>query len=82
MYVLKNTCPFCGHETDHTTDPGDSIAFPVPGDPSICWKCAGVSVFDDKLDLRKPTPAEKADFDKDKDVQEALACLRTVKEGA
>jgi hypothetical protein len=53
-YVLKNTCPFCGDVTDRATDPLNGLEFPSPGDASICWGCAEVSVFNDKLDLRKP----------------------------
>ena len=54
------TCPGCGVEHDalaiiNTDEPGQ----PEPGDVSLCIHCGEPSVFDDNLNLREPTKAER-----------------------
>ena len=49
-----STCPSCGLELDATTGVGE----PVPGDLSICGRCAEVLVFDKDLHQAKATAAE------------------------
>ena len=47
---LPGKCPACGAKLDAATSP-DGRATPVPGDVSICIKCATVLEFDDSLSV-------------------------------
>jgi hypothetical protein len=60
--LQENRCPLCRHLLDAASCVNDQKAQPTPGSPSVCMYCGEVSVFDDKLSLRKPTASEAADF--------------------
>ena len=68
--VKASNCPFCEYQHDGATQiNGNNL--PKPGDVSICIKCGLVGVFDDNLDVRKPTAKEEAEFKKDDTITEA-----------
>ena len=53
--VRRNTCPYCGFETDAAVGTATS---PALGDHSICLECAEPAIFGIGLALRKPTKNE------------------------
>lgn len=57
-------CPFCGEEVDRATN-ATGTESPDEGDATICLKCGRISVFDDCLQLRKPTAAESSILNSD-----------------
>lgn len=75
-------CPFCGTMQNAATRiarPEESPQqLPEPGNVSICGKCFSLSVFDDKLNRRRPTAAEQQEFDAMPGLQRVLARLREV----
>jgi NAD-dependent SIR2 family protein deacetylase len=53
--IFEATCPHCGKRLDSSTAADDNgERAPEPRDPSICNKCAGVSVFTDDMQLAIP----------------------------
>ena len=64
----RSTCPYCGHDVDFAANAVRAGA-PVPGDVTVCIKCAAPSVFDDDLQLRKPGPIEALALLEDDDVK-------------
>lgn len=54
----KIVCPMC-YETSKITIT-DNPRVPAPGNKWLCSSCRDLSVFDDSLDLRMATDAERA----------------------
>jgi hypothetical protein len=70
-------CPYCGKATDADAPaPGtdENVGAPGPGDVSVCFYCAGISIFTE-TGLRKPTEDERAELLDDPDVIEAAAAV-------
>lgn len=59
-----HTCPYCGTAHDCSTAVANDKLRPSSGDVSICAQCAGLALFDDDLQLRKPTEKEQVELDK------------------
>lgn len=56
--IPEQKCPYCGYMMDETSSAfGDYD--PGAGAMSICFECVKVSIFDDDLKLRLPTPEEE-----------------------
>lgn len=73
-------CPFCGtlqNAASAVSRDGKPLR-PQPGNASICAKCLGVSVFDNELNRRRPTPEEQAHLDANPEIQFILSRLRAV----
>lgn len=70
-------CAHCLHPIDrHADTEGD--AKPRGGDFSVCFYCARINVLeDDGRALRKPTPSELEEFERDPRVQRAVAVVRS-----
>lgn len=51
-------CPHCGYKLDAASVPGNKGKRPIPGDFSVCLKCAAVLRFKDDLTLRATTLGE------------------------
>jgi hypothetical protein len=71
-------CPTCGTKVNDATVVfhGASKASPAPGDVTVCIYCAAVSIFDDELCLRRPTPDEQREIARDPRVQKTVAEIR------
>lgn len=54
---LKQTCPACGYPMDCATGIGHQRS-PSPGDVTVCISCGDISLFNDDLSLRTPSPGE------------------------
>lgn len=52
----QKPCPHCGK--DNIEQLGNKPGGPKPGDASLCVYCAAWGIFDEELNLRKPTEAE------------------------
>ena len=52
--VVRSKCCECGYECDRVPGPRP----PGPGDWSLCIKCGSLNVFDDNMNLRRPTDSE------------------------
>ena len=50
-------CPYCGHNRRCATGL-DGQRRPKAGDYTVCAKCGSVSVFDEQLMLRPPSPQQ------------------------
>lgn len=59
--VIRAVCPNCDKHLDRSTGAGHGQA-PKPGDLSICYYCAVLSVFTDELGLRRVTLEEWVDL--------------------
>jgi len=67
--IKKSLCPFCEFPLDGASQVnGDNL--PKPRDVSVCYKCGNISVFDDDLNLRRPTPKEEREFESDQTIIE------------
>ena len=76
---ITTVCPYCRDAHPLATSIKlDSDDSPSDGDFSICFECAGVSIFDGKADglLRRPTTTEAQEIADDYDIQSALAAWR------
>lgn len=62
-------CPDCGAEFNRMTAPQDPSLKPEPGNYTLCSFCGAVAVFDEKLELRRPTKEEQ-------ETREFAQCLR------
>jgi hypothetical protein len=71
---LPTVCPNCGKVLDAVTGVDHENA-PVAGSVTICINCSGLSVFQDDLTLREPTPEEMADLMAQPEVQRVLMAL-------
>lgn len=56
-----STCPICKGTINGVWGLGD----PKPGDVIICAKCHGLSILDEDLQLRLPTPEELTEMEGD-----------------
>lgn len=76
-------CPFCHHRHNAWTDiskPGVlSVRPPKPGDVSLCIMCGSVSLYDDRLDLRKPSRDEWDEIKDDERVKAGLQAWREMR---
>ena len=72
----STTCPYCGrsNEAHAPTDPDQKP--PSAGDVSICWKCLGISIFQEDGTVRRTTPEEDADLRTHENIQDALRVMR------
>lgn len=66
-------CPHCGRSNDRHG--GWKGKLPKPGDVGICWKCRELAILTPFLFLRKPSPEEAAELERDPDVRRALAAM-------
>jgi hypothetical protein len=58
---LHHVCPFCLCEHDAASGVGDAAhRTPAAGSVSFCIECGRFSMFDERLQLREPHPAELA----------------------
>lgn len=55
MIEIPSTCPVCGNKLDAATHVKEKEIVPAPGDISICFYCATVSMFDENLKLEQMT---------------------------
>lgn len=70
------TCPSCQAVLDGFMAAGHH-ATPEVGDPSVCFYCAALAIFDgDPLTLRQPTQAESEEIGRDPRVRAAQAAIR------
>lgn len=58
MKVKLSRCPHCDSELTGATDPLDEDLKPKVGDVTVCIFCAGISLFDTDMTLRKPSAIE------------------------
>jgi hypothetical protein len=58
--VRTSRCPYCKHKLDTATNTEDNQQ-PQPGDFSVCINCAEPLVFDEDMDLRPCTLAERSE---------------------
>jgi len=74
-YVI---CPYCHdmHDSAASTDDMDSLEQPQPGSLNICTNCGNISVYDEIMELRLPTPEEEAEMLADADFQDQLVLMR------
>jgi coenzyme F420-reducing hydrogenase alpha subunit len=87
MTIAHSTiCAFCDVEHEcatHTVDPDGKLReAPRDGDPSICFACGAINIFDDRAPggMRKPTKREQREFDIDPEVQAACDAWKAVTE--
>jgi hypothetical protein len=58
---VSGSCPYCGKKFDLTSDlEGENT--PEPGNITICLGCAGVLIFGDNMEPKKPDPEELKEF--------------------
>jgi hypothetical protein len=56
--IGEQVCSKCSYKMEATTAAfGDQK--PRPGDISMCLNCGHATIFDDRLQLREPTPEER-----------------------
>lgn len=65
--VPQSWCDTCGLELDAASDMFTERA-PSPGDVSICINCGTAYVFDENLNLSKPSPEIQEIIDQDENV--------------
>jgi len=53
-----SVCPYCGKQNDRVSSIDEETKRPKKGDVSICIKCTGISIFDEKGELYKPSEEE------------------------
>src|SRR5262245_52602589 len=63
-----NRCVFCDFKTVTATAPNvPNVRDPQPGDICMCLKCGEWNVLDKRLRFRKPTRAERAFIETDRE---------------
>lgn len=65
---ISTSCPYCTKSLDLTEDL-IGMNIPKPGDVSICIGCADILLFDESMQMRKPTEEEKKELDKNQAIQ-------------
>jgi hypothetical protein len=56
--IGEQVCSKCGYKMEAATEAfGDHK--PTPGAISMCLNCGHAAIFDDRLQLREPTPEER-----------------------
>lgn len=73
--LSEDACAFCRKRVDRCS----GQAKPAPGDVTVCIGCGNVSVFTEKLKLRKPTAAELKEITEDPRIKEVQKAIRVVK---
>jgi predicted nucleic-acid-binding Zn-ribbon protein len=68
-FVMKDSCPYCGHNFDSASMPGDETIRPVPGDITLCIKCGEVSQFGDEMEL-SPFNVSQLNLEQLKDIRQ------------
>ena len=57
--LAPKLCPYCEYNLDAATaSPRNPHAVPMPGDVTVCARCANVLIFDDSVRPRRPTVPE------------------------
>lgn len=76
--VGEDTCPSCGARVNATLDAAGAYSPPKKDDLSVCVSCAAPLSFDEKLRLRRVTPAEILTLhpDEQREVREAQRQVR------
>lgn len=70
-------CRKCGNPLDSACSVNCNIQ-PKPGDVSICFYCAAVSVFADDMSLREPNAEEQRTFKKDREIAKAIQNVKII----
>lgn len=73
-------CPYCDKTLDADTGATAGGSGPKPGDAGICWGCLRPLVFDENLQLRRPTYFEAIEIENDPLVQSAIARARAARQ--
>lgn len=80
---LKTTCPWCNRRNDLTSqvekagsDRPDAEAH--PGDLIMCVTCGKFALFDEDMELRRPTRAEVVEIGLDPKCRAMIAAWRQV----
>lgn len=68
-------CPHCLHQMDRTTGM-TGREMPRPGDVSLCIRCAGIALFDERLQIRAPDEAERLELEAEPAVTRTQALIR------
>lgn len=63
-HITPQPCPYCDRMNDAGTNMNNQKP-PKPGDWSLCYTCAQVSVFDENILMRKLNPAEEVELRED-----------------
>lgn len=71
-------CPYCGKKMD-SSNGVDHDSGPSEGAVTICIDCTRPSIFNEKLELEKPTAEELVDLYKDPRIRQVQAAIRSVK---
>jgi hypothetical protein len=61
--LKPSKCPSCGKKLDGASKLGGNNERPKPGNVSICSDCCNISIFDENMDLRLPTPEERVEIE-------------------
>ena len=76
-------CPWCGYTLDAATAPREpNSKRPAPGDVSVCFSCAAVSLYDDQLAVRRATDAELAEVMQLPDVRLYVETIKELRAGS
>jgi hypothetical protein len=77
---MDKTCPFCQRVTDEQLAVGGAEKeTPSPGDATICFYCWEMSVFDQDMSLKKPTPEDEASIAAQPEVPKIRRMITTFK---
>jgi hypothetical protein len=68
-------CVGCNSKLNHASDDIETSR-PTPGDFTICLYCDQLMVFEDNLELRAPTDAERIEADQHEGVKESVDFAR------
>lgn len=82
---IKTECPYCHEELDRSTgmspyNPEDKK--PSPGDVSVCSECGEISIFDQDMNMVKPSDEERAELIQDEHVAKTSFMIKAVKAGS
>lgn len=73
-------CTNCGERLGQATATDGSDIQPMPGDPTICFVCSHLMMFDDKLELRDPTEAETKELSNHPEIVAAIEATAHVRQ--
>lgn len=73
--TVASVCRVCGERLDAATAAISEHATPVPGDVSVCFYCATVSIYADDMTLRAPTPEERRELDASDEVTRVVRSI-------
>jgi hypothetical protein len=78
--IIDTACPHCGKVLDSSTNADDGTRGPLPGDPSVCNRCALIALFDPEMKLVVPTLETLAEWREVPGLWESIeAAVETVK---